>query len=234
MYHIEAFNCRKPPTPLDITIKYSILLILHLPHYAKRIKVAPMSALDDFFDSEFDSHADVLAATKEACRDSFTHMLAGCVAAIRDGNKIMFFGNGGSASDAQHLATELAVRYVKDRGPIAAMALTTDTSSLTAIGNDMGFDALFERQIHAIAKPGDIAIGISTSGTSKNVNRGLIAARETGVQSMGFSGRDGGDMKDLCDPCIIIPSNNTARIQEMHILLGHMLCGALEIELGLV
>ncbi|WP_420549281.1 D-sedoheptulose 7-phosphate isomerase [Curvivirga sp.] len=193
-----------------------------------------MTELDNFYNSEFEDHAAVVAATKDACRDGFTHMLAGCVTAIRDGNKIMFFGNGGSAGDAQHLATELAVRYVKDRAPIAAIALTTDTSSLTAIGNDMGFDALFERQVQAIGKPGDIAIGISTSGKSENVNRALIAAKEMGVQPMGLSGRDGGSMKNLCDPCIIIPSQVTARIQEMHITLGQMLCGALEIELGLV
>lgn len=193
-----------------------------------------MTALDTFFNSEFESHEAALAATKDACQEDFAHMLAGCVAAIRDGNKIMFFGNGGSASDAQHLATELAVRYVQDRGPIAAIALTTDTSSLTAIGNDMGFEALFERQVQAIGRPGDIAIGISTSGNSANVNRALIAAKEMGIQPMGLSGRDGGSMKELCDPCLIIPSNKTARIQEMHILLGHMLCGALEIELGLV
>ncbi|MTI11067.1 D-sedoheptulose 7-phosphate isomerase [Curvivirga aplysinae] len=193
-----------------------------------------MTELDNFYNSEFDDHAAVVAATKDACRDGFTHMLAGCVAAIRDGNKIMFFGNGGSAGDAQHLATELAVRYVKDRAPIAAIALTTDTSSLTAIGNDMGFDALFERQVQAIGKPGDIAIGISTSGKSENVNRALIAAKKMGIQPMGLSGRDGGAMIDLCDPCIIVPSQVTARIQEMHITLGQMLCGALEIELGLV
>lgn len=193
-----------------------------------------MSALDKFFDSEFDSHAEVLAATKNACREDYYRMLAGCVAAIRDGNKIMFFGNGGSAGDAQHLATELAVRYVEDRAPISAMALTTDSSSLTAIGNDMGFDMLFERQIRAIARPGDVAIGISTSGKSANVNRALIAAKEMGVQPMGFGGRDGGIMAEICDPCLVVPSVRTARIQEMHILLGHMLCGALEIELGLV
>lgn len=194
----------------------------------------PKLDLKHFYDREFAEHRDVLDRTLEACREPFAHMLAGCVAAIRDGNKIMFFGNGGSAGDAQHLATELAVRYRHDRKPIAAVALTTDTSALTAIGNDMGFDMLFERQLRAIGRPGDVAIGISTSGKSANVNRALAAAHETGVVPMGLSGRDGGAMVDLANPLLVVPSDVTARIQEMHILLGQMLCNALEMELGLV
>ncbi|MDX1739085.1 MAG: D-sedoheptulose 7-phosphate isomerase [Alphaproteobacteria bacterium] len=193
-----------------------------------------MSNLDEYYNREFQDHFDLISVTREALRDDFTRMLAGCVAAIRDGNKIMFFGNGGSASDAQHLATELSVRYIEDRPPIAAIALNTDTSTLTAAGNDMGFDMLFERQIQAIGKAGDIAIGISTSGNSANVNRALIAAKSMGIQPMGLCGKDGGEMKNLCDPCLTIPSKMTPRIQEMHILIGHMLCGALELELGLI
>ena len=193
-----------------------------------------MSNLDQFFDNALTDHAAVLERSRAACRDSFSHMLAGWVAAIRDGNKIVFFGNGGSASDAQHLATEMTVKLKDDRAPIAGLALTTDSSALTAIGNDYGFDHLFERQIRALGRPGDIAVGISTSGNSANVNRALVAAREIGMVATGFSGRDGGGMVDLCDPLIIVPSDATAHIQEMHITLGHMLIGALEIELGLV
>jgi D-sedoheptulose 7-phosphate isomerase len=146
----------------------------------------------------------------------------------------MFFGNGGSAADAQHLATELTVRYKRDRAPIAAIALTTDSSALTAIGNDLGFEQLFARQITALGRAGDVAIGISTSGRSANVLRGLEAARALGIVAAGFGGGDGGAMKGLADPLLLVPSPTTARIQEMHILLGQMLCGALEIELGLV
>ena len=153
---------------------------------------------------------------------------------IKDGGKLLLFGNGGSAADAQHLATELTVRYKRDRAPIAAIALTTDTSALTAIGNDLGFDELFARQVRALGNTGDVAIGISTSGRSPNVLRALEAAKEMGLVVAGLSGGDGGAMAGLADPLLIVPSTTTARIQEMHITLGQMLCGALELTLGLV
>ena len=146
----------------------------------------------------------------------------------------MFFGNGGSAADCQHLATELTIRYKTDRAPIAAVALTTDTSALTACGNDLGFDQLFARQIAAIGRSGDVALGISTSGQSSNILEAFRIAREMGIATVGLSGKGGGQMVGLADPLLIIPSDTTARIQEMHITLGQMLCGALEIELGLV
>jgi D-sedoheptulose 7-phosphate isomerase len=146
----------------------------------------------------------------------------------------MFFGNGGSAADAQHLATELTVRYRQNRAPIAAIALTTDTSALTAIGNDLGFDQLFARQVEALGRPGDVAIGISTSGKSINIINALKAARERRIVCCALSGGEGGDLPGLADPLILVPSRTTARIQEMHIMLGQMLCGALEQELGLV
>jgi D-sedoheptulose 7-phosphate isomerase len=190
--------------------------------------------LDRFFASEFDEHAAVVRATREALAADFCKLVAAAVSSIRSGGKILFFGNGGSAGDAQHLATELAVRYVKDRAPIAAIALTTDTSALTAIGNDIGFDRVFSRQIEALGRPGDLAIGITTSGKSRNVVEGLKAAKRIGLAAAALTGRDGGAVKGLADPCLIVPSKTTARIQEMHILLGQMLCGALEIELGLV
>lgn len=186
------------------------------------------------FDSAFEEHAAVLAETKRAVREPFSRLLSACVHSIRHGNKIVFFGNGGSAADAQHLAAELAVRYQLDRAPIPALALTTNTSVLTAIGNDLGFDALFARQVAALCRAGDVCIGISTSGESENVIRGLQAARDQGCIAAGFAGRGGGQMVGLADPLLVVPSAVTARIQEMHILLGHLLCSALETELGLV
>lgn len=193
-----------------------------------------MTEQSTFYESEFDEHMAVANATRASVREDFTRLLALSVEVIQGGGKILLFGNGGSAGDAQHIATELTVRYVKDRAPIAAIALTTDTSALTAIGNDMGFDALFARQIAALGRPGDLAIGISTSGRSPNVIEGLKAAGAMGLHAAGLSGRDGGDMVGLADPLLIVPSNTTARIQEMHITLGQMLCGGLEKELGLV
>ncbi len=190
--------------------------------------------LNRFLDSQFDEHSAVVAETRAAVRAPFAELVARCLETVRKGGKIVFFGNGGSASDSQHLATELSVRYIRDRAPIAAIALTTDTSALTAIGNDLGFDKLFSRQVEALCKPEDTIIGFSTSGNSANVLEGLKAARAIGCTAAGFGGRDGGLLKTLADPCLIVPSNVTSRIQEMHIILGHSLCGALEIELGLI
>lgn len=189
--------------------------------------------LDRFFASQFDQHEAVVAATRGALAGPFAALVGVCVESLRGGGKLLFFGNGGSAGDAQHLATELAARYVSDRPAIAALALTTDSSLLTAIGNDMGFEHLFARQIEAIGRPGDVAIAISTSGRSANVLKALETARAMGLVAAGLSGRDGGSMPGLADPLLIVPSAITARIQEMHITLGQMLCGAIEIELGL-
>jgi D-sedoheptulose 7-phosphate isomerase len=190
--------------------------------------------LDAFFAAEMAEHMAVAEATRGALAAPFADLVRVAAAAIRDGGKILFFGNGGSAADAQHLATELTVRYKKDRAPIAALALTTDTSALTAIGNDLGFDALFSRQIEAVGRPGDVAIGISTSGNSENVIRALETARRMGLVAAALGGGDGGRLKGIADPLLVVPSATTARIQEMHITLGQMLCGALELELGLV
>ena len=190
--------------------------------------------LTAFYRSEFAEHEQVARATLAACAQPFERLVAAAVAAIRGGGKLLFFGNGGSASDAQHLATELTVRYIKDRAPIAAVALTTDTSALTAIGNDLGFEQLFARQVRALGRKGDLAIGISTSGKSRNVILALEAAREMGITAAALGGNDGGQLNGLADPLLVVPSRTTARIQEMHILLGQMLCGALEKELGLV
>ncbi len=182
---------------------------------------------------EIDEHLDVARATLAAVQEPFDRLLALSVEAVRGGHKLLFFGNGGSAADAQHLATELTVRFERERAPIAALALTTDSSALTAIGNDLGFDSLFARQIEALGNPGDVAIGITTSGRSRNVIRGLEAARAGGLVAAAFAGRDGGDLPGIADPLVIVPSNVTSRIQEMHITLGHALCLGLERALGM-
>ena len=147
---------------------------------------------------------------------------------LASGNKVLFFGNGGSASDAQHLAAEFVVRYFKQRKPLAAIALTTDTSIITAHGNDYSFDTIFDRQIQALAKPGDIAIGLSTSGNSGNVINGLNTAKQAGCMTIAFTGQQGGLLLDTADHCICVPSAETARVQEGHIILGHWLCEALD------
>lgn len=189
--------------------------------------------LDQFFASEFAEHEAVLSATREAVAPAFVRLVDASVACLSKGGKLLFFGNGGSAADAQHLATELTVRYVRDRQALAALALTTDSSALTAIGNDLGFEHLFARQIEALGRPGDVAIGITTSGVSPNVVKGLAAARARGLVAAALTGRDGGAVKAVADPCLIVPAEAAARIQEMHILLGQMLCAAIERELGL-
>ena len=190
--------------------------------------------LDAFYSSEFDQHQLALDNTRDQLQKTFLRFVKILAKAVRGGHKLLFFGNGGSAADCQHIAAELAVRYVSQRDPIAAIALTTDTSVLTAIANDWSFDDLFSRQVQAIGLPGDVAIAISTSGMSKNILRGLEMARKKGLIATGFSGHGGGGMVELCDPILLVPSDITARIQEMHILLGHMFCGALEQELELL
>lgn len=152
---------------------------------------------------------------------------------LQSGNKLLVCGNGGSAADAQHLASELTGRFIADRRPLAAIALSTDSSALTCIGNDYGFEEVFSRQVQALARPGDCLIGISTSGKSPNVRRAVAAARGAGVSVVGLLGRDGGPMRADCDVSIVIPSDVTARIQEAHILVIHTLCGLIEQRLGL-
>ncbi|MEA3492104.1 MAG: D-sedoheptulose 7-phosphate isomerase [Campylobacterota bacterium] len=147
---------------------------------------------------------------------------------LQSGNKILLCGNGGSAADAQHIAAELTGRYKSERRGLAGVALTTDTSALTAISNDYGFDRVFDRQVEALANPGDLLIGISTSGNSTNIISALEVAREMGCHTVGMSGRDGGLMNRACDLNIIVPSDDTPRIQEMHILIGHTICQAID------
>jgi D-sedoheptulose 7-phosphate isomerase len=153
-----------------------------------------------------------------------------CSRSIEEKGKLLFFGNGGSAADAQHLAAELTIRFRTLRPAIGALALTTDTSAITAAGNDLGFEMIFSRQLEAIARAGDVAIGITTSGRSQNVLRGLETARRMGLATAMLTGSNGapGDY----DVCVSVPSLNTARIQEMHITLGHLLCAGIEERLG--
>jgi D-sedoheptulose 7-phosphate isomerase len=183
------------------------------------------------FDDGFARHGALVEDTRAVVRDAFERLAAVSARSLQAGGKILLFGNGGSAADAQHLATEFTVRYARDRAPIAALALTTDTSTLTAVGNDLGFAEVFARQIAALARPGDVCIGISTSGRSENVVRGLSAARSRGCTAAAFGGGGGGRLVGLADPLLLVPSDETARIQEMHILIGHLLCAALEAEL---
>lgn len=147
---------------------------------------------------------------------------------LRSGGKILWMGNGGSASDSQHLAAELVGRFHLERKGFASIALTTDTSILTAVGNDYGFEQIFARQIEALCKAEDLVVGISTSGNSANVIEGLRAAKLVGAYCAALTGRDGGHMRNLCDTCLIVPSLDTARIQEAHILIGHILCQCID------
>lgn len=187
-----------------------------------------------FHDAQWAEHEAVAAASRAALAEPFARLVEVALTSLEAGGKLIFFGNGGSAADAQNLATELVVRYDRDRAAIPALALTTDTSILTAVGNDFGFERLFARQIEALGRAGDVAIGISTSGRSKNVTAALQEAKQRGMVATALSGRDGGELVGLADPLLIVPSDVTARIQEMHITLGQMLCDAVQRGLGLV
>ena len=156
------------------------------------------------------------------------HLIRDC---LSNGGKLLLMGNGGSAADSQHIAAELIGRFKKERKAIPAIALTVDSSSLTALGNDYGFDTIFSRQVEALANPNDAVLGISTSGNSKNVINALNLAQKIGSKTIGFMGNDGGNMKDCVDIGIVVPSNDTARIQEVHITIGHIICEIIEQDL---
>lgn len=177
---------------------------------------------------ELDSHKQTIENVIENNVESIEKACNLAVETLKGGNKILLFGNGGSASDAQHIAAELTGRFVTERIPLPGIALTTDTSALTAIANDYGYSKVFERQVQALANKGDLLIGISTSGNSENVMNGFNAGRKIDCKSITLSGKDGGKMKDMSDVSIIITENNTARIQEMHILIGHIICAAID------
>ncbi len=152
---------------------------------------------------------------------------------FESGNKLFFFGNGGSAADAQHLAAEFVNRYIMDRPPLPAIALTTDTSILTSVSNDSSFSEIFSKQIKALGKEGDVAIGISTSGTSPNIIKAFEVAKEMGIKTVALTGNDGGALTKIADFSLIVPSTSTPRIQEVHILVGHILCELVEFHLFL-
>ncbi len=189
--------------------------------------------LKNFFLSQIEEHELIIKKTKLSLQENFLRVVEICFKAIKKKNKIIFFGNGGSAADAQHLSTELTVRFSKNRKPISALSLVTDTSSLSAIGNDFGFDFIFSRQIEAIGKKGDVAIGISTSGKSKNVINALKYSYDNGIKTVLFTGKTTKFAEKITNEIISIPAKNTSRIQEAHILIGQMLCNALEFKLGL-
>lgn len=165
----------------------------------------------------FDAHAESVARAADLI-----------VTAVKTGGKVLIFGNGGSAADAQHIAAELVNRLNYDRPPIAAIALTTDTSILTSVGNDSSFDELFERQLRALGRRGDIALAISTSGNSPNVLRAVEAAGELGIKTIALAGRDGGKLAAAVDLALVVDTRSTQRIQETHITIGHILCELVE------
>jgi D-sedoheptulose 7-phosphate isomerase len=176
----------------------------------------------------FLEHQQTLAATELQLSEKIAAAYELVCKTIKAGNTIFLCGNGGSAADAQHIAAEFTGRFVKERAGLPAIALTTDSSALTAIGNDYGFARIFSRQLEALAKPGDLLIAISTSGNSENIVMAIHKAKEKSLSVIGLSGRDGGQMNELCDCNIVIPSNTTARIQEMHILIGHIFCTCID------
>lgn len=180
--------------------------------------------------ASFDQHEVLLARCRAELVPAIIKVGEEIRRSLRAGNKLLLCGNGGSAADSQHIAAELIGRYKNERGPLSALALTTDTSILTCVGNDYSYEDIFSRQVLGLARPGDVFIGISTSGNSANVVKAAQVAREVGCRTVGLLGNDGGRLASLCDHPIVIPSNDTPRIQEMHILIGHMLCEFLENE----
>lgn len=165
--------------------------------------------------------------------EALERMIHGCVKALEAGNKLLLVGNGGSAAQCQHLATELVVRFAVDRGAHAAIALTTDTSLLTACSNDYGFEDVFARQVEALGRPGDVLIALSTGGRSPNILKAVEAARVARITVYGLTGANGGRLVERCDEAILVPHTDPARIQEIHLFLGHLLCGGIERQLSL-
>lgn len=183
--------------------------------------------------SSLDDAVQVLQAIQSdmTLTQSFHQVVGLCEQALRRGNKLLFIGNGGSAADAQHLAAELVVRFKLDRPGLPALALTVDSSALTAIGNDFGFEQLFSRQIQALAQPGDVLFALTTSGNSANVLAAVPTAQAMDVTVVAMTGKSGGAISTVADVCLRMPSDDTPRIQEAHTLLGHILCDMLEQQL---
>ena len=183
--------------------------------------------LRSYVEESLDEHLKVVEEVRALAGE--IHAVAEAMSsALRNGHKLLFCGNGGSAADAQHLAAELVGRFMRERRAWPALALNANSSSLTSIGNDYGFDSVFARQVQGLGAAGDVLVAISTSGNSRNVSAAVRVARERGLHTVGLSGRDGGELREMCDRCIVIPSDSTPRIQEMHITVGHILCGLVE------
>jgi len=175
-----------------------------------------------------DRHIDITEKILSTCKDDLLSLSRACMHSLSEGGKILLFGNGGSASQAEHIAGELVGKFYKVRKPLSAIALTTSSTIITATANDTNFDKIFSRQIEALGGKGDIAIGLSTSGNSKNVVEGIKKANELGMYTVAFAGETGGALKEVANLCIRVPSRDTPRIQEMHLLLGHLLCEIIE------
>lgn len=180
--------------------------------------------MQSIIESEFASHIAISRATMDSLVKQIEEAGEICIDCLKNEKKILLIGNGGSAADAQHIAAEIVGRYKIDRKGLAAIALTTDSSILTAIGNDFGYSEIFNRQIEALAETGDVLIGISTGGTSENVVNGIKLANQKGCKTIGFSGKEGGEFNRYCDVNLVVPARDTARIQEMHIFIGHTIC----------
>jgi D-sedoheptulose 7-phosphate isomerase len=186
--------------------------------------------MKEYIQNELQKSLDTVAALAKdaALQQSLQAVGSKAVEVIRAGKKIMLAGNGGSAADAQHIAAEIIGRLKYDRPALAAIALTTDTSVLTAVGNDYGYEKIFSRQVEGLGCSGDMFIGLSTSGNSKNVLQALESAKQKKIITVGFTGKTGGAMRGMCDYLLAAPSDDTAKIQECHIIIGHILCGILE------
>lgn len=182
----------------------------------------------EFILSELNDHQDTIDKVIQEMQDEIRNVAEVAIHTLKSGKKILLFGNGGSAGDAQHIAAELTGRYKKERRGLPAIALTTDTSALTAIGNDYGYDKVFSRQVEALANKGDMLIGISTSGNSENILQAFEEGKKIGCKIIGLSGKGGGKMNEHCNINLVVPSDNTPRIQEMHIMIGHILCHLIE------
>lgn len=185
--------------------------------------------MKDIIQNEFNNHIKIASHLHELTNEVASCAKL-CINCINNGGKILLFGNGGSAADAQHIAAELVGRYKLERKGIPAIALTTDTSALTSISNDFEYSAIFSRQVEALANNGDVVIGISTSGTSENVIKALKLASKLNCKTIGFSGNHGGKMNEICNLNLVVPSDNTPRIQEMHIVIGHTICHLIDQE----
>jgi D-sedoheptulose 7-phosphate isomerase len=186
--------------------------------------------MKNIIENDFKHHIKVAENCKTIMVNEIIKAATLCINSLVNDGKIIIFGNGGSASDAQHIAAELVGRYKNERKGLAALAITTDTSILTCISNDYGYEKVFSRQIEALAKEGDVAIGISTGGTSINVINALKLSKEMGCKTIGLSGRNGGKFGLYCDVNLVVPDEDTARIQEMHIMIGHTLCNLIDKE----